>query len=291
MKHCNRTNILIRITGCFLLAAGWGCSMELPSELVAEEGTPVKIMAEIQEISQTKADPETTENSYDRSSFINTDKIRVYRLVNGTVAHQVDYTYSASAWSTATASPVTLQAGSTYQASYPSDYTGILQDQSAADGSGFLKSNYLKSETVTSRDGILHFTGDGAFKRQNAKLTLVFQLDGGSSPDGAFTSALLSAPGLISGGGNDENITLYRPAANAYTWCGIVYPKGGATTISLQLTYKGVVYKAAFSCSLAAGTHYKYTMTLKNNILVPKGSAVEDWKSDPNGDYSGGFDK
>ena len=289
MKHCNRTNILLRVTGCFLLAPCWGCSMELPQGLVADEGTPVKIMAEIQELSQTKADPMTTANSYDRSSFISADKIRVYRLVGGTVAQQEDYAYSGSAWSTTATNPVTLQAGSTYSASYPSDYTGILQDQSAMGGAGFLKSNYLKSKTVTSRDGILHFTGDGAFERQNAKLTLVFKLHGGGAPDGDFTNALLSAPGLISGGSNDENITLYRPDASAYTWCGIVYPKGASTTISLQLTYKGVVYKASLSCGLAAGTHYTYTMTLKDDILVPQGGAVEDWKSDPNGDYSGEF--
>lgn len=293
MKHAKRTNILLRATGCCLLAACWACSAEMPLGLAAEEGTPVEIVAEIQDVQQTKAVAD-----YDRtSSFIANDKVRVYRLVNESRVQQADYTCSGSgsAWTLSSSDPVTLQAASEYEAVFPSDYTGIRQDQSAADGSGYLKSNYLKSGKITSRDGILRFTDAGAFVHQNVKLTLEFKVQSGGGTDNKpavdFTNALLSAPGLLNGGSDDENITLYRPDASAYLWCGIVYPKNANTTLNLQLTYQGVVYKAAVSCALAAGTHYRYTLTLKNNILVPEGGTIEGWKTDSTGDYTGEFDK
>ena len=293
MKHSKQTNLLQRITACCLLTACWACSSEVTEGLQVEEGTPVKIVAEIQELTQTKTP--VAENFYDRTSFITGDKIRVNRIEDNTSAQRVDYTYTAGSpgssgtWAT-TADPIVLKAGSKYEATYPSDYTNILQDQSKSDGSDFLKSNLLKSGQITSRDGVLHFTGDGAFTHQNVKLTLVFKVSAGSLT-GDFTTALLSAPGLINGGDKTENITLFRPDAAAYTWCGIVYPKGGSgtTNLNLQLTYQGVVYKATLSCGLAAGTHYTYTLTLKNDILVPEGSTIDDWKTDPNGDYTGGF--
>lgn len=290
MKHSKQTNILQWITACCLLTACWACSSEVAEGgLLAEEGTPVKIMAEIQEPTQTKTDVEG--NSYDRTSFINGDKIRVYRIEGNSSAQQsVDYTYTdvSSAWTT-TADPIVLKAGSTYEATYPSDYERILQDQSKADGSDFLKSNLLKSGRITSRDGVLHFIDGGAFTHQNVKLTLVFKVNGGDEPTEDFKSALLSAPGLITGSGSTENVTLFRPDA-AYIWCGIVYPKGKTTDLDLQLTYQDVVYKATLSCGLAPGTHYTYTLTLKNDILVPEGSTIDDWKTDSSGDYTGGFD-
>lgn len=292
MKHSKQTNILQWITACCLLTACWACSSEVAEGgLLAEEGTPVKIMAEIQEPTQTKTDVEG--NSYDRTSFIKGDKIRVYRIEGSSSVQSVDYTYTAgsSAWTT-TADPIVLKAGSTYEATYPSDYERILQDQSKADGSDFLKSNLLKSGRITSRDGVLHFIGDGAFTHQNVKLTLVFKVNDGGKPTEDFKSALLSAPGLITGSGSSsENITLFRPDDNVYTWCGIVYPKGITTDLALELNYQGVAYKATLSCDLAPGKHYTYTLTLKNNILVPEGNTIDDWKTDSSGDYTGEFDK
>lgn len=292
MKHSKQTNILQWITACCLLTACWACSSEVTEGgLLAEEGTPVKIMAEIQELTQTKA--AVAENSYDRTTFIAGDKIRVNRIEGDGSAQRVDYTYTAGSpntWAT-TADPIVLKAGSKYEATYPSDYTNILQDQSKSDGTDFLRSNLLKSGQITSRDGVLRFTeaNGGAFTHQNVKLTLVFKVSTGLLA-GDFTTALLSAPGLITGGNKTENITLFRPDDAAYTWCGIVFPKGGTTDLALQLTYQKVVYKATLSCGLAAGTHYTYTLTLKNDILVPEGSTIDDWKTDPNGDYTGGFD-
>lgn len=291
MKHSKQTNLLQRITACCLLTACWACSSEVTEGLQVEEGTPVKIVAEIQELTQTKT--AVKENSYDRTSFIDGDKIRVNRIESIGSAQRVDYTYTAGSpntWTT-TAEPIVLKAGSKYEATYPSDYTNILQDQSTSDGTDFLKSNLLKSGQITSRDGVLRFTekNGGAFTHQNVKLTLAFKVNGGGAPTKDFTSALLSAPGLIAGGNETENITLFRPDAAAYTWCGIVFPKGETTNLALQLTYQGVVYKATLSCGLAAGTHYTYTLTLKNDILVPEGSTIDDWKTDSSGDYTGGF--
>lgn len=278
------------MAGCCLLAACWACSMELPSEQLPEDGTPVKIMAEIEEPAKTKAAVEV--GAYDRSAFSASDKIIVYRLENDTRKQQAGYTYSGSAWATSETTPVTLQAGSTYEAVFPADYTSILQDQSASDGSGFLRSNLLKTGRIASRDGVLRFTGSngGAFKHQNVKLTLVFQLSGGGTLQDAVTNNILSAAGLVTGGNAVENIALFRPDPDVYTWCGIVYPKGSTTTLTLQLTYRGVTYKTTLDCGLQAGQHYTYTLTLQNGILVPTGSSIAGWKSEPDEDYTGKFE-
>ena len=79
----------------------------------------------------------------------------------------------------------------------------------------------------------------------------------------------------------------YRPDAAA-TWHGIVYPKKASTDISLALTYDNVKYSATIKCPMEAGKHYQYDLKIENDILVPDGMTIENWKSgDP---YTGGFD-
>ena len=296
MNKLKQTNLPVWIAACCLLIAGWGCSAETTLDRLPEEGTAVDVVAEISGIPGTKtAVPET---NYDRSSFINTDKIRIYRSGTGIVAQQADYAYAtgsgSGSWAVQTGS-VTLKAGAEYYAVYPSDYERILQDQSAVDGSGFLKSNQLKSGTITTpRDGVLHFTDTRAFKHQNVKLTLVIKnasssASGGESWNGVFTNTRLSGTGLLTKDGGEENITLFQPDPDVRTWCGIAYPQNKATGLKVQLTYQGVFYTVTLSCGLVPDTHYKYTLTLQDNKLVPQGSTIEGWKSDPDKDYAGDF--
>lgn len=288
MNKLKRTNIPVWITGCCLLFAGWGCSSESSLEQLPDEGTPVEVLAEISGMPDTKA--AMAENDYDRSSFSNTDKIRIYRSGTGVAAQQADYVYTTGSGWDKVENAVTLQAGATYYAVYPSDYERILQDQVTANGSGFLKSNLLKSGTVTTRDGVLKFTGDaGAFTHQNVKLTLEIKSASGQTWSGVFTNTRLSATGLLTKDGGEENIALFQPDPDVRTWCGIAYPQNKATTLTVQLTYQGIIYKTTLSCGLLSGTHYRYTLTLQDNKLVPQGSTIEGWKSDPDKDYTGDF--
>lgn len=263
------------------LVACWGCSNEMPIGELAKEGTPVKVSAEIATpVSSTKA--AAADNAYDRSSFLASDKIRVTKTYNGTKT-VVDYTYSGTAW-TAASTPLTLQAGATYQAVFPADNnTAIQPDQSTKEN--YIKSNRLETAVVESPlTEELNFTiGNNApFSHLYAKLTLVFS---GTNVLSAAASLAVSATGLRTGAAADELIVLYRPSATEYTWCGIVYP--GQKTVKVVLTLGEVSYPVELSCALLAGRNYKYTLSLRNDIIVPVANEITDWKDETA--YTGEF--
>lgn len=275
------------IPAIYMLAAGiclatalGGCINEMEVEPTVADGTPVRLVAEI-ESSATSTKAAVEKNTYDRSSFIAGDKIRIFKSNVG--AQQADYTLSANGleWQQP-ASPVTLQAGARYKAVYPADDLNanyIQQNQQTAEN--FRKSNKLVSGEITSRNGILEFTGDNAFSHAYTKLTLTFVSEEGMLT-GSFENTLITAKGLYTNGDNNESISLFRPDPDTYSWCGIVYPKKTSTTISLSLKYGGVTYKTSIDCDMQPGKNYSYTLTIKNGILVPSGSTIEEWMDDIN---------
>lgn len=268
-------------TGICLVALLGGCANEIDISRDVPDGTPVELVAEIEGSAPTKA--ATDLNVYDRSSFIASDKISLQKS-HGSSLQQADYTLSAdaSAWTPPASNPITLEAGATYRAVYPSgdlNANYILQDQKTAEN--FRKSNKLVSGTITSRDGVLRFTGTNAFSHQYTKITLTFQAKTGSL-SGNLTNTLISAQGLHTGGTVYESISLFRPDDTAYSWCGIVYPKNEDTSLSLSLDYGGVSYKVTLTCGMQSGKHYNYTLTIENGILVPSVSKIDDWISDIN---------
>lgn len=289
MKHRNKYIKYTATPVMYLLGAGFcmasllgGCTEEIEVSPIVPDGTPVELMAEIAGTVQTKA--AIPENNYDRSAFVAGDKILLVKSYGGSTA-KTDYTLSADAatWTPPSANnPITLQAGATYQAVYPSgdpDANYILQNQATADN--FRKSNKLMSGKITSRDGVLKFTGENAFTHQYTKITLTFKVSQGSL-SGNLANTLILAPGLRTGGSTDESITLFRPDADAYSWCGIVYPKKTNTPLSLSLDYGGVTYKVSLTCGMQPGKHYNYTLTIENGILVPSVSNIDDWINDIN---------
>lgn len=272
---------LIAVWSC-TLAGCWSCSNELPAGPSAKEGTPVKVVAEIKAPSaQTKA--AAVDNEYDRSSFIAGDKIRVTKTYNG-ARTVVDYTYSETVWST-TANPLTLQAGATYQAIFPADNnTAIQPDQSTKEN--YIKSNRLETPAVDSPlTEKLEFTTvkNTAFSHLHAKLTLVFT---GTNTLSGAASLAVSAPGLRTGGASSEQIVMYRPSASEYNWCGIVYP--GEKNLKVTFTIGNVSYPVELQgCRLEVGKNYKFTLTLRNDMLVPVANEITDWKDETA--YTGGF--
>lgn len=283
MKYTGIPAFCVLGAGICLASVLGSCTNEMEGDPVAPDGTPVGVVAEIESAAPTKA--AASVNDYDRSSFIAGDKIRLVKSYGATTPQQADYTLSADAatWAPPSANnPITLQAGAKYKAVYPSgdpDANYILQNQATAEN--FRKSNKLMSGEITSRDGILMFTGDNAFIHQYTKITLTFQASTGSL-SGNFTNTLITALGLYTGGAANESISLFRPDADAYIWCGIVYPKKTDTALSLSLDYGGVTYKVSLTCGMQPGKHYNYTLTIENGILVPSVSKIDDWIPDVN---------
>lgn len=246
------------------------------------EGKPVIVNAEInsdQPVTEiTRA--QTEENTYDRSTFITSDKIRITRTTLANKSEAADYQLGEDGQWTSTSTPLTLLAGASYQAVYPAgNDAGIMYDQSSVDN--YIKSNRLVSASIKAPETeILKFV----FDHQNTKLTLEFnpKVSGEIPPDFSFQ---VSAPGLRTGGADSEPIKLFRPNDESLTWCGIVFPKNAETTITVTLTYNGVNYNSTFKCLLAPKTHYKYTLSIHNNILVPEANGILGWTDEIN--YTG----
>lgn len=277
---------------CCLSAILWGCSNEVGIGLEpAGSGEPIRILAEIEQNVPTKTAIPT--NDYERTSFVDGDKILVIQTYNGSKTKQQNYSYTqSSGWSYAGNAPVTLQATATYQAQYPAAYDGILQNQNTAEN--YRKSNKLVSGSVISTDGTVSFTGENAFKHVNTKIT--FNFEGENALSGAFTNTLIQGKGLYSGKDQTESISLLRPDDTQHTWCGIIYPADGTSSITdfdkidISLTYQGVNYKVSLTCARESGKHYIYTLTIRNKLLIIKSNTIGGWLDggSVNGDYNEG---
>lgn len=269
---------------CLWLAVALGsCTNEAYLDSFPQEGEPVSVIAGIESRTETAAgSTPAADNEYDRSTFINGDKIKIRKMYKDVTTERT-YTYNGTAWSVASGTALTLQAGATYQATFPADYNGIETTQETKEE--YIKSNKLETGWIRLRNGVLDFTSgsngvegsDAAFQHKNAKLTLVFKSTGAGLTGGDLRFQV-SAPGLRTNIASDEIVILFRPDANAYTWRGIVYPKNAATDITVALTYQNVSYRAKLTGrGLAPGKHYIDTLTLHNDILVPMGSSITFW--------------
>ena len=279
-KNKQWLSLLVGISLLTGLVACTGETMLSPSG----EGKPVIVNAEInsdQPVTEiTRAQIE--ENTYDRSTFIASDKIRITRTTLANRSEAADYQLDEDGQWTSTSTPLTLLAGASYQAVYPAGYDAvIIYDQSSVDN--YIKSNRLVSAIIKApQTEKLGFT----FEHQNTKLTLVFAPKVASSLPADF-SFQVSGAGLQTGGTTSEFIKLYHPGDK--TWCGIVHPKeSGTTAITITLTYNGVNYSSTINCALAAKTHYQYTLSLRDDILVPEANGILGWTDDFN--YTGPID-
>lgn len=279
-KNKQWLSLLVGISLLTGLVACTGETMLSPSG----EGKPVIVNAEInsdQPITEiTRAQIE--ENTYDRSTFIASDKIRITRTTLANRSEAADYQLDEDGQWTSTSTPLTLLAGASYQAVYPAGNDAvIIYDQSSVDN--YIKSNRLVSAIIKApQTEKLGFT----FEHQNTKLTLVFAPKVASSLPADF-SFQVSGAGLQTGGTTSEFIKLYHPGDK--TWCGIVHPKeSGTTAITITLTYNGVNYSSTINCALAAKTHYQYTLSLRDDILVPEANGILGWTDDFN--YTGPID-
>lgn len=271
---------------CSLLLAWTSCSDEAVISGPAEGEIPITIQAEIsapESTTRTETAEDAT-NDYDRSSFMTGDVIRVTRTTSANTSTYAKYQLAEGGKWEPLGTPISLRIGATYQATFPENYSSIANDQSTQ--AKYLASNLLKTPDLASSTGELNFTGENAFVHQNTKITLVFSgAAGATSLSGNFSNFTISGNGLYSGGNTEETMYFYRPNNNVSTWCGIVYPKNAievnpaSTEISLSLTYDQVNYKAKISCPMVAGKHYKYKLTIQNDILVPEGMAIDGWIS------------
>lgn len=261
-------NVDIRIESASTIN-GW--STQNNSGEIKPDGYSLNIKAEISGGNRSRA-AASGSAVYDRDRFYDNDRILITQTKSG-VSKQTGYLYStAGGWSAENAADkLYAQAASTYQGQYPVVYNGILSNQSTADY--FRQSNRLLTPTITPDDQWLDFTGSNAFTHANSRVTLKFVWK--QTP--TSTSIRISGKGLHSGtAGNTENISFYH--AESHTYTGIVYP-GISGDLSLTVSADGVNYPVTLSCARAANTHYIYTLTLKNDILVTLAAEIKEWNN------------
>lgn len=213
----------------------------------------------------------------ERTAFSDGDVILITKTKGGS-STSAGYTCSKPTNGTETWSstnPLSLDASATYQGTFPSDYSGILSDQTTEDN--FWKSDKLATPTdvKADKDGKVSFTGSNAFVHKNCKLTLVF--DGKNSLTNAPVFDVKGI-GLVTNASSSETIKLHHEKDYQYT--AVVYPKGSSTAITITMNYGDVGYKATINCPLSAGTAYTYTLKLANDVLVPVGTEIAPWKSE-----------
>ena len=86
------------VAAVWLAAIGSGCSDETIL-MPAGESNPVKVLASIDRFSGilTESGSKTiaADNSYDRSTFVNSDKIRITKKYGGVADNVIEYTLSS----------------------------------------------------------------------------------------------------------------------------------------------------------------------------------------------------
>ena len=254
---------------------------------IAGTGLSGKSRAEARE---TVASSPTGSAMYDRDKFYDGDQIRILQtkdaaqtLPVGTTNecnYQLALSGSKETWvATPVANGLNYIAGATYRAFYPVAHDRILLDQSTTEY--FRLSNLMQSRTLTPTSTQLSFTGGDALTHAYSRVTLKFALNSTSAPDYTFT---FSGNGIQDGTTTGTQYIRMLKESESDTYTAIVAPitntGGGATrTLNVSLTVGGVTYPAQLPCACAVNTHYTYTLTIHNDILVSTSHSIAEWET------------
>ena len=228
---------------------------------------------------------------YDRDKFYDGDQIRILQtkgdaqtLPVGTTNecnYQLIQSGSKETWvATPVANGLNYMAGATYRAFYPVTHDRILLDQSTAEY--FRQSNLMQSRTLTPTSTQLSFTGGDALTHAYSRVTLKFALNSTSATDYTFT---FSGNGIQDGTTTGTQYIKMLKENESNTYTAIVSPitatVDGTTTrtLNVSLTVGGVTYPAQLQCACAVNTHYTYTLTIHNDILVSTSHSIAEWKT------------
>ena len=225
-----------------------------------EDGVPrmLEVSAEIAPQTVTRTTGSTAGASdYDKLAFDDTDEILISK--NGATA--VIYKKGKSTW-LPTNPANSLTTGTTsdvFTASYPTEYTGILEAQNTC--SGFWKSKQLTSTGVLNGNKVTF-----SFSPAVAKISVVV------SYNGAQSSVTASVAGTAIRGGNDsQTIKLLQTGVTnekRYSFAGIIAPGDRTYTITLVSTDGTKSYEQNTSLTMKAGYNYQYTFTSTNELIL-----------------------
>lgn len=269
MKQKCKTQItsLLALLACLYLPACTSGEEEIG------EGRPLEVMAEISSTFTTRAtDPH--ENDYDKSKFVADDQIKISKV--GTSAN---YKYSAASsyWQLADGqTALTTTGNETFEAVFPSDFNGILADQTTY--TKFWQSNKLVSEKQATGN-LVNFQFAPAF----AKVTIIVEYT--TTPTSYTPKSSVMGNAIISASSGSQTIDLLYLGneENTYTYTGIINTTTTTITITAPMLNGNSGSFADDERTFESAQNYIYNFTSNNNLIL-NGVTVKDFKTATNGE-------
>ncbi|WP_300703961.1 fimbrillin family protein [Bacteroides sp.] len=221
----------------------------------------LEVSAEIAPQTTTRTTESTVSSSdYDKLTFDNTDEILIQK--NSETA--VTYTKGTNTWKPKDANTfiTTTSSSDLFTASYPTGYTGILQDQNTF--AGFWKSKKLTSTGELNGNKVTF-----SFTPAVAKISVVVSY--GDVQNSVTASVAGTA---IRGGSGSETINLLQTSVSTnkkrYSFAGIIEPGNSRTyIITLVADVDGTKsHNQSTSLTMKAGYNYQYTFTSTNELIL-----------------------
>lgn len=269
MKQKCKTQItsLLALLACLYLPACTSGEEEIG------EGRPLEVMAEISSTFTTRAE-DPHEKDYDKSKFVADDQIKISK--GGTSAN---YKYSAASsyWQLADGQTALTTIGNeTFEAVFPSDFNGILADQTTY--TNFWQSNKLVSEKQATGN-LVNFQFAPAF----AKVTIIVEYT--TTPTSYTPKSSVMGNAIISASGGSQTINLLYLGneGNTYTYTGIINTATTTITITAPMQNGNSGSFKDDERTFESAQNYIYNFTSNNNLIL-NGVTVKDFTTATNGE-------
>lgn len=198
-------------------------------------------------------------SDYDKLAFDDTDEI----LISKNSAAAVTYKKGTNAWlpKDAANSLTTSTASDVFTASYPTEYTEILEAQNTY--SGFWKSKKLISTGVLNGNKVTF-----SFTPAVAKISVVVSY---GDVQGTVTASVAGTG--VRGGSGSQTINLLQTDVSTnkkrYSFAGVIEPGDRTYTITLTANVDGTKsHSQNTSLTMQAGYNYQYTFTSTNELIL-----------------------
>lgn len=230
------------------------------------EGRPLEVMAEISSTFTTRADDH--QDDYDKSKFANGDLIKISKKEDGSTSANYKYSAASSYWQLADGqTPLITTGDETFEAVFPSDFNGILADQTTY--TKFWQSNKLVSEKQATGN-LVNFQFAPAF----AKVTIIVEYT--DTPSGNSFVSSIKGNNITDGQDQTINLLYLGNVGNKYTYTGII----NTATTTLEITAPMLNGNSGSFTDISrifeSAKNYTYNFTSNNNLIL-NGVTVKDF--------------
>lgn len=258
-KYKFQITSLLALLACLYLTACTSGEEEIG------EGRPLEVMAEISSTFTTRAtDPH--ENDYDKSKFADGDLIKISKK---STSANYQYSKTSSYWKLALSqTALTTTGNETFEAVFPSDFNGILEDQRTY--TNFWLSNKLVSQQ-TANGNLVNFQFAPAF----AKVTIIVEYADTFSGTN-FTSSMTGNNIVGNGGSQTIQLLFLGNVGNKYTYTGIINTATTTITITAPMQNGTTGSFTDDNRTFESAQNYIYNFTSNNNLIL-NGVTVKDF--------------